>query len=456
VNTGGVWTSLTDLAGGLDPYFNTPNIHQNYYVGVHVTSPAGAGAIVFDDWFLDDNPSPPPKIGYGLPGADIADFIDDPLVPIIVTANYKAPGLINKTFEVATTTDIYGICGDMLWDVESVTPWVTLTKATPDPTCQNYNMIPARPRQWQTFTLTVDPSGLAPGVHLGELAFYAILFNDDFPPPANGLTATNEVFYVPVELRITNTGTKSGPASMTYTMTTPMTVPGSPYPFVDPISGDPIATVEVTGGQIDQMTITVYPNQLPQNLARMRYVLRYWQIQHVGTGWTANITFPYADHEASMITDRYQLRGVSQPVPSGPWMDPIPGTSSVSDVFNNTVTVSDLTEFNIMGNLALAHPYFIPSKNGAEGLPVAYELKQNYPNPFNPTTTIRFALPEDSPVRLVVYNSLGVEVAELVNDELSAGGYAVEFDANELPTGTYIYRLTADDFTQTRRMTLSK
>ena len=73
---------------------------------------------------------------------------------------YKQPGVVNKTFEVATTTDIYGFMGDFLWDVETTTPWITLTKQNPEPTLQGYNFTPPRPRQFQTFTLTVNPAGI--------------------------------------------------------------------------------------------------------------------------------------------------------------------------------------------------------------------------------------------------------------------------------------------------------
>jgi hypothetical protein len=59
-------------------------------------------------------------------------------------------------------------------------------------------------------------------------------------------------------------------------------------------------------------------------------------------------------------------------------------------------------------------------------------------------------------VRIAVYNNLGVEVAELVNEVLPAGSFEATFDATALPSGTYVYRMTAGDFVQTRQMTLSK
>jgi hypothetical protein len=443
------------MAGGKDPYFNTPNISGPYYLGFRVSSDANAGAVLIDAIVLDDNPSPPPKIGYGLPGADISTFIDDPAVPIIVNSTYKSPGVINKTYSVASTTKIYGVSGDFLWDVETSTPWIRLTKSTPDATLQGYNLTPPRPRQFQTFTMTVNPSGLASGVHHGTITFYGILFNDDFPPPSNGLVATNEPMVVPVELRISATGTKPGPQSMQATIAGPLTVPGSPYFFTDVQSGDPIATLNVTSGQIDAMTITVFPNQLPTNITRLLYVKRYWRIAHTGTGWTADITFPYTDQEAAMVLDRTQLRGVRQAMPLSRWEDPIVGTASTSYPLTNEVMVHDFNPANIGGNIALAHPYFI-SKNEGTFTPVSFSLAQNHPNPFNPSTALSFAVAEERHVRIAVYSSLGVEVAELVNETLPAGRYEVAFDASDLPSGTYMYTMISGDFVQSRRMTLTK
>ena len=85
-----------------------------------------------------------------------------------------------------------------------------------------------------------------------------------------------------------------------------------------------------------------------------------------------------------------------------------------------------------------------------------YQLKQNYPNPFNPSTNIEFSIPQSSDVRLIVYNQLGQTVATLVDKPLSAGGYSVDWNAEGLPSGVYFYRITAGDFTQTRKLLLTK
>jgi len=90
-------------------------------------------------------------------------------------------------------------------------------------------------------------------------------------------------------------------------------------------------------------------------------------------------------------------------------------------------------------------------------IPKEYSLYQNYPNPFNPNTTIRFGLPKESAVSLMIYNVLGELVATLIkNETMNAGEYNYEFNASRLASGTYIYRLTAGEFSQTKKMVLIK
>jgi hypothetical protein len=81
---------------------------------------------------------------------------------------------------------------------------------------------------------------------------------------------------------------------------------------------------------------------------------------------------------------------------------------------------------------------------------------ENYPNPFNPTTQIRFTLPEQSQVSLVVYDMLGREVARLIDELLPAGEQTVRFDASNLANGVYIYRIQANQQERVRMMTLIK
>jgi DNA-binding beta-propeller fold protein YncE/fibronectin type 3 domain-containing protein len=85
-----------------------------------------------------------------------------------------------------------------------------------------------------------------------------------------------------------------------------------------------------------------------------------------------------------------------------------------------------------------------------------YELGQNYPNPFNPTTTIEYAMPQAGVVTLKVYDVLGREVTTLVNERKAAGNYAVPFNGSGLASGVYFYKLTAGNFTATKKLLLVK
>ena len=89
-------------------------------------------------------------------------------------------------------------------------------------------------------------------------------------------------------------------------------------------------------------------------------------------------------------------------------------------------------------------------------IPNQIELSQNYPNPFNAKTAIEYALPFDSHVRIIIYNLLGQSIETLVDRDQSAGHHQVLWDAADVPTGVYFYRIEAAEFTATRKMLLAK
>lgn len=118
------------------------------------------------------------------------------------------------------------------------------------------------------------------------------------------------------------------------------------------------------------------------------------------------------------------------------WYPPLqpgePGWFIPIDYFEGTVT--DIREVN--------------------NIPNEYHLAQNYPNPFNPSTIIRFSILNTEHVTLTVYNMLGERVATLANKEISSGEHEVVFDASQLSSGTYFYRLSTSAYTETKKMLL--
>lgn len=130
-------------------------------------------------------------------------------------------------------------------------------------------------------------------------------------------------------------------------------------------------------------------------------------------------------------------------------------TDSVSG-YNGTPTTSsvgfDTVSFPIPGagcNLVSVQPV-------TELIPSAYSLEQNYPNPFNPVTSIRFSIPRDNFVEIIVYDITGREVATLIRDPFTAGTYVIDFDGSSLASGVYFYKMTAGDFSEIRKMVLIK
>jgi hypothetical protein len=145
------------------------------------------------------------------------------------------------------------------------------------------------------------------------------------------------------------------------------------------------------------------------------------------------------------------------------WLEDSVGTIIDSVAFGAMTATQSWSRIPDGGAWVLANTITRGTTNGTgtgvdDGLevPSAFMLAQNYPNPFNPSTTIRYALPQRSSVSLAVYNAIGQEVALLVRGEQEAGTHEVKFNASNLSTGVYFYRLTAGSFIQTRRLLLLK
>jgi hypothetical protein len=140
----------------------------------------------------------------------------------------------------------------------------------------------------------------------------------------------------------------------------------------------------------------------------------------------------------------------------------------------NNAAVTDQTKWRyITSNVDNIHLYYaepldsatlaklgfttIPTAiKGENVLPSDYMLSQNYPNPFNPMTSISFALPKATNVKLVVYNAIGEHIKTLVNEYKQAGNYEVKFDASNLSSGVYFYKLETPNYTSTKKLLLMK
>jgi hypothetical protein len=124
--------------------------------------------------------------------------------------------------------------------------------------------------------------------------------------------------------------------------------------------------------------------------------------------------------------------------------------------------VDSISSYNgsALGNVGFDTMTFCPIVTGITGketgIPESYKLSQNYPNPFNPSTNIEFSIPKNGYVELKIYNLLGKEVATLVSDPYQAGSYIVSFDASTLSSGIYFYKISVNDFVDTKKMMLIK
>lgn len=127
------------------------------------------------------------------------------------------------------------------------------------------------------------------------------------------------------------------------------------------------------------------------------------------------------------------------------------------------VTFSDTQPFYITENAYVENGIYelstfsIETENvstEASDLPDAFRLYSNYPNPFNPTTSIRFDLPRPTHVRIAVYNAAGAQVDNVLNESRPAGAHTLQWDAGNMPTGTYFYRVEAGEQVEIQSMVL--
>ncbi|MCI0496622.1 T9SS type A sorting domain-containing protein [candidate division KSB1 bacterium] len=175
--------------------------------------------------------------------------------------------------------------------------------------------------------------------------------------------------------------------------------------------------------------------------------------------FTTNGGRVFADNSQVLLADAFNLNNPNampakgSPVRIGGATPPNDGffdtTADFVGAFGGTDWTAGWSTFNFQ----------VPTSVGtevSENIPTEFELSSNYPNPFNPTTTIQFGLPREAKVKLTVYNINGQEIATLVNDVRVAGTHKVQWDASNLPSGMYLYRLEAGSTVLNHKMMLLK
>ncbi len=180
----------------------------------------------------------------------------------------------------------------------------------------------------------------------------------------------------------------------------------------DEVADDSLWTIELTFAQYSILTV------------QYKY----------GANWALSNNTGSNDNEAASGSDHF--------------IELIPNmlSATVHNVFG--VTGTHQLEDVVTGGLAV--------EEISNAVPSVYSLKQNYPNPFNPTTNIQFAIPKAGFVTMKVYNLLGQEVSTLVDEYKNAGTYKVDFNASNLSSGVYFYKIDAGSYTSVKKMILMK
>ena len=214
---------------------------------------------------------------------------------------------------------------------------------------------------------------------------------------------------------------------------------------VSTVGLDFLRGIQLTDSNGQCSFITSYPGWYPGRATHIHFKVRL----DAATFVTSQFAFPESVNAAVYATPLYIDRG---PNPVSNEDDNIFGSSKPEFLTMEAVA-------NTQGGYDGTYTIGINAPVGVtepDTKPQGFKLEQNYPNPFNPATKIKYSIAEASPVKLIVFNVTGQEVATLVNSAQPAGVYEVAFNANGLTSGLYFYRLNAGDYVKTKEMLLIK
>jgi uncharacterized delta-60 repeat protein len=228
--------------------------------------------------------------------------------------------------------------------------------------------------------------------------------------------------------------------------------------------------VFVTGSSIGQGSATDYATVMYNSLGQQQWVMRYNGPNNTSddaTAITIDISgFVYVTGSSNSgganldyLTIKYNSAGQQmwEQRYNGPANGIDAALSICSDAAGNVYVTGTSQGNNTSSDYATVSYSVTTGIEPVSGeIPITYRLYDNYPNPFNPSTTIKFDVPVQSFTSLVIYDVTGKVVQTLVNQNLSAGRYVYNFDGSDLASGVYLYKLTAGDFNNVRKMVLVK
>ena len=237
---------------------------------------------------------------------------------------------------------------------------------------------------------------------------------------------------------------------------------------------DPAGNVYITGNSAGVGTGDDYCTIKYNNSGVQQWIARYtgpdssndycnWVAPDAnGNVYVTGIVGDGVGNPQNMVTVGYNSAGVQQ------WVQTYNGIGNEFDS-GNALTVDNQGNVYVTGGsdnigntdfVTIKYSSTIGIQPISTEIPDRFLLKQNYPNPFNPSTRIQFSIPnaatDSRSVKLEIYDISGKLIRTLLNEDLSAGMYEIDFEASGLATGTYFYRLTTDNFTETKKMLLIK
>ena len=220
-----------------------------------------------------------------------------------------------------------------------------------------------------------------------------------------------------------------------------------------------IFTWDVSADDYTNIAISRFTNEIGNDLVRYTIVF----VDSVSLTKKVEIDSDNLGEEAQWTTTHGQIVGIVESIAGGPVIyQPLVWKVRAEDgLYTTWSTPGDATADPRPGFRLSIDLSIIVSNDDVPNVPTTFALKQNFPNPFNPTTTVSYSVPKSNQVTVVVYDLLGNVVKTLVNEPQQPGSYEILWDATNdqgalVPTGNYILKMVAGDFSQTRKMTLLK